>query len=211
MTAHRQPEDNDRSQKKIRNFSRYIYETLKSTSDAELAEDLFRLTVLMSTRREFRQRITAVLRQAQAAKTEPGRKLESSLEDEMTETLSQTQDYPLEQIVQRLQSQFFEMMKKHSINIPRAAFAGHSKRPSFFQYVVDLYSKKRKNPPTGSAQIKSFAKNCSVQIYTQAAFTKIAGRISEIEYIGALLSTDQVLFILYETSKGFFFVQEKEG
>lgn len=107
MTASRQPEDQDRSQKKIRNFSKYIYETLKSTNDAELAEELFRLTVLMSTRREFRQRIMAVLRHAQAAKTEPGKKLESSLEDEITETLSQTQDYPLDQIIQRLQTQFF--------------------------------------------------------------------------------------------------------
>jgi|GEM_PF-5948096 len=211
MTASRQPEDQDRSQKKIRNFSKYIYETLKSTNDAELAEELFRLTVLMSTRREFRQRIMAVLRHAQAAKTEPGKKLESSLEDEMTETLSQTQDYPLDQIIQRLQTQFFEIMKKHSISISRTSLAKPASRASFFKYVTDLYSKKRKNPPTSSAQIKAFAKNCSVEILSQESFTGIARKISEIEYIGAILSTDQTLFILYETSEGPFFVQEKKG
>lgn len=192
-------------QKRIDNFIQYIGRAIEDLGDLRFAENLFRLTVLMSARKDFRLQIERILHERQKATTEPKTKLESSFDFEMSDVLGRTREIPLDKLQEQLQFEFFHIMKGNSVEITRD-MPGPTTGETFQKQVRILYKKARKPLPTSANQIMVFARNCGVKVYTKEEFSAIASKISEIEYFGMVLSTDHKLLSLYETNIGAFIV-----
>jgi hypothetical protein len=79
------------------------------------------------------------------------------------------------------------------------------------KYVQDSYKNERKLLPTTSTQIRTFAKNSSVKIMPEERFLQISSGIQNIKVVYALLTSDQVLFMCYDTNRGNYFVEERSG
>ncbi|MGE3279348.1 MAG: hypothetical protein AB7J40_06275 [Candidatus Altimarinota bacterium] len=208
MTDLEQPsgsQDREEVQKRINNFIQYINHALEDSGDLKLAEILFRLTVLMTVRQEFRLQIERLLYEQKQAPPAPNVERESSFDLEMSDVLSRTREIPLDRLKEQLQSEFFRIMKGNSVEITRNTLLP-MKEESLHQQIRNMYKKSRKPLPTSFVQMISFARNCGVKVLTRDEFGAIATKISEIDYFGMILSTDQRLLSLYETNIGNFLV-----
>jgi hypothetical protein len=204
MPSKEQPQDRKKDRELVRNYLKCIYQSVNdSENPAELAENLFRLTMLMSNRKEVRGKVEAILRQVKS--------MQSDMEKEMTQSISQSFEVPREKLLQHLQSQFFRIIKRNSINVPRSFKLRTGPRPAFIKYVQDAYKNEKKQLPTTSTQLRTFAKNSSVRIMPEERFLQISAGIQNIKVVYALLTSDQVLFMCYDTNRGNYFVEEKNG
>lgn len=202
MPSKEQPQDRKKDRELVRNYLKCIFQTVNDSRNPGLfAENLFRLTLLMSNKKEVREKVEAILRHVKS--------MQSEMEKEMTQSISQSFEVPRDKLLQHLQSQFFRIVKRNSINIPRNLKIRTGPRAAFMKYVQDFYKNEGKQLPTTSSQLRTFAKNSSVKIMPETKFLQISSSIQAIKAVYALLTTDQVVFMCYDTNRGNYFVEEK--
>lgn len=204
MSPKEQPQDRKKDRELVRNYLKCIFQTVNDSRNPGLfAENLFRLAILMSNRKEIREKVEAILRHVKS--------IQSDMEREMTKSISQSFEIPRDKLIQHLQSQFFRIVKRNSINVPRNFKLKTGPKAAFIKYVRDSYKNEGKQLPITSSQLRTFAKNSSVRIMPEERFLQISSGIQNIKVVYALLTSDQVLFMCYDTNRGNYFVEEKSG